>query len=70
MRDFMKFRDDAVHTVTDVFSSMTIDIREKDLYASSEFLSVSAEILDLFVVMDAMKNIKGSMNNDLSMYKR
>ena len=40
------------------------------MFSSIEFLDVFALVLDLFVQFDAMKNIKGSMNNDLSIYKR
>ncbi|TPX39959.1 hypothetical protein SeMB42_g06173 [Synchytrium endobioticum] len=70
MRAFLSFRDNAVQVVSDVLLSLGQDIQEKDFFPSAAFLSTFAAVFDLFVVMDAMKSIKGSMNNDLSAYKR
>ncbi|KAJ3384847.1 Cytoplasmic FMR1-interacting protein 2 [Lobulomyces angularis] len=70
MKDFMIFRDHAVQCISDVLTSIIPDIKEKDVFSSTEFLLTLATVLDLFVVLDAMKNIKGSMNNDLSIYRR
>lgn len=39
-------------------------------FASSQFLLTLARTLDMFFVIDIMKNYKNSLNNDLSMYKR
>ena len=70
MRAFLSFRDNAVQVVSDVFLSTVQDIQEREFFPSAAFLSTMAGVFDLFVVMDAMKSIKGSMNNDLSTYKR
>ncbi|KAJ3145710.1 Cytoplasmic FMR1-interacting protein 2 [Geranomyces variabilis] len=70
MRKFMAFRDAATAGVTDVFANMVPEIRDKEFFPSGPFLSTCARMLDMFVSMDAMKNIKGSMNNDFSMYRR
>ncbi|KAJ3017098.1 Cytoplasmic FMR1-interacting protein 2, partial [Thoreauomyces humboldtii] len=70
MRKFMAFRDAATAGVSDVFASMVPEIRDKEFFASTPFLETCAKLLDMFVVMDAMKNVKGSMNNDFSMYRR
>ncbi|KAJ3091316.1 Cytoplasmic FMR1-interacting protein 2, partial [Quaeritorhiza haematococci] len=70
MRDLMFFRDRAVQTVVDTLLTLTPDIRDREMFLSMDFLASFAEVLDMFVVLDAMKNIKGSMNNDFSMYKR
>ncbi|TPX31592.1 hypothetical protein SmJEL517_g05099 [Synchytrium microbalum] len=70
MRAFLSFRDSAVQVVSDVFLSTVQDIQEREFFPSVAFLNTLAAVFDLFVVMDAMKSIKGSMNNDLSTYKR
>ncbi|TPX72953.1 hypothetical protein SpCBS45565_g00163 [Spizellomyces sp. 'palustris'] len=70
MQKFMSFRDAATAGVTDVLAEMVPEIRDRDFFPSADFLETCAQVLDMFVVMDAMKNIKGSMNNDFSMYRR
>ncbi|KAJ3209046.1 Cytoplasmic FMR1-interacting protein 2 [Dinochytrium kinnereticum] len=70
MIDFMTFRDAAVVLVTDVFAGMEFEMGSYEVAPSSAFFELLAETLDMFVVMDAMKNIKGSMNNDFSLFKR
>ncbi|KAJ3102395.1 Cytoplasmic FMR1-interacting protein 2 [Phlyctochytrium planicorne] len=67
MIDFMTFRDAAIVLVTDVFCAVVKESADYDVIPSSYFFNQFAEILDMFVVMDAMKNIKGSMNNDFSL---
>ncbi|KAI9208741.1 cytoplasmic fragile-X interacting family-domain-containing protein [Polychytrium aggregatum] len=72
MLQFMNFRDSANKIVTEVFSVIITEVASNpsDVFCSDNFLLNLAAILDLYVVLDAMKNIKGSMNNDLSQYKR
>ncbi|KAJ3281602.1 Cytoplasmic FMR1-interacting protein 2, partial [Borealophlyctis nickersoniae] len=70
MHSFMVFRDTAVATVTDVLTSLIPEIRDRDFFPSAAFLEAFARCLDMFVVFDGIKNGKGSMNNDFSMFKR
>ncbi len=66
----MAFRDKLIATFNE---SMTIIIGEQragEIFPSEDFLTTLAKYLDLAVSIDVMKNFKGSMNNDLSMYKR
>ncbi|KAI8818565.1 cytoplasmic fragile-X interacting family-domain-containing protein [Fimicolochytrium jonesii] len=70
MRKFMAFRDAAITGVTDIFAKLIPKARDTELFASTQYLEASARLLDMFVIMDAMKNVKGSMNNDFSMYRR
>lgn len=65
----MQFRNHAVKTVSVTVKAIFADSRI-ELYPSSQFLSTFAMIFDLFIVLDTMKSIKGSMNNCLSIYKR
>ncbi|KAJ3196588.1 Cytoplasmic FMR1-interacting protein 2 [Irineochytrium annulatum] len=69
MRDFMEFRNSAVATVTDVFNKLGQNAVD-DFGPSAGFLDALARTLDMFVILDAMKSIKGSMNNDFSLFKR
>ena len=70
MQSFMSFRDSAVQRVVDVLTSLIPEIRDKDFFPSVQFLEALARVFDVFVMLDAIKNTKGSMNNDFSMYKR
>ncbi|KAJ3036755.1 Cytoplasmic FMR1-interacting protein 2 [Rhizophlyctis rosea] len=70
MRSFMEFRDRAVARVVDVLTSLIPEIRDKDYFPTAQFLEALARVLDMFVMLDTIKNTKGSMNNDFSMYKR
>ncbi|KAI9101038.1 cytoplasmic fragile-X interacting family-domain-containing protein [Phlyctochytrium arcticum] len=70
MLKFMSFRDVAISGVSDVLAELVPEMKERDFFLSVDFLDTSAKLLDMFVIMDAMKNIKGSMNNDFSMYRR
>ena len=70
MTKFMEFRDKLVAVFTEALSGIIPEIRDKDYFPSEEFLLTLANLLDLTVSLDIMKNFKGSMSNDLSMYKR
>jgi hypothetical protein len=41
-----------------------------DVFASADFWDSLAACLDMFVLLDTLKNVKGAMNNDFSMFKR
>eukprot|EP00842_Homolaphlyctis_polyrhiza_P002559 jgi/Hompol1/3303/HPOL_006459-RA len=70
MIQLMTFRDKFIGVFTDSLTSIIPDIRDRDFFPSEAFLLAFAGILDMCVSLDTMKNMKGSMNNDLSMYKR
>jgi cytoplasmic FMR1 interacting protein len=72
MQDFMAFKDAAIQLVLDSLLTVSSEIaKDKEgIFPSSDFWKALASILDLFVILDSMKNIKGSMNNDFSMFKR
>ncbi|RKP00962.1 hypothetical protein CXG81DRAFT_12588 [Caulochytrium protostelioides] len=69
MKAFMQFRDEAVAAVTTVLTPLAVDT-EKSCWMSAGLMWRLAQCFELFVVMDAMKSVKGSMNNDFSMFKR
>jgi cytoplasmic FMR1 interacting protein len=70
MFSLMSFRDKLVATFTESMNGVISELKDKDLFPSDDFLCCLAEFLDIVVAIDAMKNFKGSMNNDLSTYKR
>lgn len=70
MINLMDFRDKLVSAFSDGFTAIIPDIKERELFPSEQFLLGLADLLDLAVNLDIMKNFKGSMTNDLSMYKR
>jgi len=74
MREFMAFRDDSVKLVSDVFSTAIAESQREsshfNFFPSREFLITIASVLNMYVLLDSVKNMKASMNNDFSLYKR
>ena len=70
MSQLMIFRDKLIAAFTESLTSIIPDIKERDIFPTETFLLTFAEILDLVISIDTMKNMKGYMNNDLSIYKR
>lgn len=70
MKALMDFRDKLVAAFSEVMAGIIPDIKDRELFPSETFLLTLANLLDLTISIDNMKNFKGSMTNDLSMYKR
>jgi hypothetical protein len=70
MIDLMAFHEKLNSFFTEVMTGIIPDIKDRDLFPSDFFLLALASVLDLTISLDTMKNFKGSMSNDLSMYKR
>jgi cytoplasmic FMR1 interacting protein len=70
MIELMSFRDRLVAAFTEAITGIIPDIKDRAMFPSETFLLNLAQFLDLIVSLDAMKNFKGTMTNDLSMYKR
>lgn len=70
MLNLMDYRDRFITLFTETFTSLIPDFKEKDIFPSEQFLLTLAFLLDVSISLDTMKNVKGSMTNDLSMYKR
>jgi hypothetical protein len=68
MKDLLKYCEDCTQLVASVFKSLTPSY--KQAFPSMEFLTSIAQIFDLILVLDSLKNAKASLNNDFSMYKR
>jgi cytoplasmic FMR1 interacting protein len=70
MLGLMAYRDKMINTLTETLNVLISETREKEIYPSQGFLICLANFMDLTIKIDTMKNFKGSMNNDLSLYKR
>ncbi|KAJ3311868.1 Cytoplasmic FMR1-interacting protein 2 [Boothiomyces sp. JEL0838] len=70
MVDLMQFRDKLIAAFSESLTGLIPDVKDRDFFPSEAFLITLANLLDLTVSIDVMKNFKGSMSNDLSMYKR
>jgi cytoplasmic FMR1 interacting protein len=70
MITLMDFRDKLVSAFSESLTAIIPDMKDRELFPSEAFLLALAELFDLTVSLDTMKNFKGSMTNDLSMYKR
>lgn len=66
----MQFRDKLIAAFSESLTGLIPDVKDRDFFPSEAFLITLANLLDLTVSIDVMKNFKGSMSNDLSMYKR
>jgi cytoplasmic FMR1 interacting protein len=70
MLNLMDYQDRFIALFTETFTSIIPEVKEKEIFPSEQFLLTLANLLDVGVCLDTMKNVKGSMTNDLSMYKR
>ena len=70
--EFMRFGTEAVATISRVVRSMVQQRREDDATVfTSRTLGLSLlRALGVIVQMDAVKDVKSSLNNDLSIFKR
>lgn len=70
MIHLMSFQDELNACFIEVMAGIIPDVKDRDLFPSDTYLLALANLLDLIISLDTMKNFKGSMSNDLSMYKR
>ncbi|KXS21990.1 cytoplasmic FMR1-interacting, partial [Gonapodya prolifera JEL478] len=67
-KDLMHFLTSSIATFKETIA--TLSGHYKDHWGSSELFAQLAKLFNLFVTLDYVKNMKGSLNNDLSFYKR
>jgi cytoplasmic FMR1 interacting protein len=71
MKQLMAFCDKSVALVRSVLAeALSEPRRAAKAYPSEEYLLTLARMFNLFMVIDALKNMKTSLNNDFAMYKR
>ncbi|KAI8844539.1 cytoplasmic fragile-X interacting family-domain-containing protein [Chytriomyces cf. hyalinus JEL632] len=76
IRELNQFRETSVDTVVDILSATSLAIKNAklsaglDLFVMEPYLEALAKLLHLFAGLDAIKDVKGGMKNDFSLYKR
>ena len=73
MQSLMKYTYSSTHRIADTFEKFCMNLSQADDYTyipSSPFLLKMGELFGLFLDIDAAKNMKGSINNDVSFIKR
>jgi hypothetical protein len=70
MKEMMDFHQRATRVLQDVISTTLQDAKAQDIFASPDFLIQIGLLFGLLIVIDVVKRTKGSMSNDLSIYKR
>lgn len=68
MKDLMRFSDHASQLMVGIFTSLSLD--HEEYFLTGDLLLMLARMFDFFMMMDAIKNSKPSLNNDFSMFKR
>jgi len=66
----MIFCESAISLVAEVVKAISESRKKEKNFPSEQFLLILAQSLNMFLVMDALKNMKTSLNNDNAMYKR
>jgi hypothetical protein len=74
MLDFHKFKSHFIEVIHDTFFNLCgtfmKNSKEHNYSPSSALTEVFMDIFAIIFDLDALKNAKGFMNNDLSIYKR
>eukprot|EP01111_Echinosteliopsis_oligospora_P015952 TRINITY_DN6483_c0_g1_i1.p1 TRINITY_DN6483_c0_g1~~TRINITY_DN6483_c0_g1_i1.p1 ORF type:complete len:1368 (+),score=367.50 TRINITY_DN6483_c0_g1_i1:181-4284(+) len=78
LKDFMYFQRDTIKVFCEYIKKLTVLMKEKekdkkkgeDLIISETMITYFIKMLDLFALLDALKNMKACLNNDFSFYKR
>lgn len=70
MKGMMDFHQRATRILQDVFSATFQDAKSQDVFTSPDFLIQVGLLFGLLIGIDVIKRTKGSMSNDLSVYKR
>ena len=66
---FLRFMQDAASRFTDEVKMLSHPERRKD-FISEYYLLTLARLINMFSTLDALKNMKACINNDLACYRR
>jgi len=69
LRNFMYFQQDAIKNFCSNIQMLAQPDKKASIISEEVFYHL-AQMLDLFLILDALKNIKACLNNDFSFYKR
>ncbi|XP_065179360.1 cytoplasmic FMR1-interacting protein 2-like [Sycon ciliatum] len=69
LKAFFRFQSEAIGIFCGEVKKLAHENRRKD-FISETYLMRLAQFIDMFSVLDALKNMKASLNNDLAAFKR
>ena len=69
LKSFMYFSENAVKRFCQEIKSLSHPERRKD-FISETYLLTLGKVINMFVVLDALKNMKACLNNDHAFFKR
>ncbi|GAM27817.1 hypothetical protein SAMD00019534_109930 [Acytostelium subglobosum LB1] len=72
LKDFMYFQRDTIKVFCEYVKKIaaTYDKKKETVVVSEALVSYLIRLLDLFALLDALKNMKACLNNDFSFFKR
>ena len=68
-KEFLRFMQKAANSFTEEVKTLSHPERRKD-FISEYYLLTLARLINMFSTLDALKNMKACINNDLACYRR
>ena len=69
LKGFMRFQERAIERFTTEIKQLSHENKRKDFISETHLLTL-AKFINMFAILDALKNMKACLNNDLAFYKR
>ncbi|XP_065187273.1 cytoplasmic FMR1-interacting protein 2-like [Sycon ciliatum] len=69
LKGFMRFQERAIETFTAEIKQLAHENKRRDFISETHLLTLS-KFINMFAILDALKNMKACLNNDLAFYKR
>ena len=69
LKDFHRFVDDSLERFVNEVIRLAHENKRKD-FVSETYLLTLGKLMNMFAVLDALKNSKAGINNDLSFFRR
>lgn len=69
LKDFHRFVDDSIERFVGEVKRLAHENKRKD-FVSETYLLTLGKLINMFAILDALKNSKAGINNDLSFFRR
>ena len=69
LMSFMRFVENAINIFAGEIKSLAHEQKRKDVISETYLLTLG-KLINMFAILDALKNMKACLNNDLAFYKR
>ena len=69
LRDFLKFIEDTITRFCDELKELARPQKRKDFISETYHLTL-AKLLNMFAILDSLKDMKSCINNDFACYRR